>query len=113
MPGITVLNMQKSEEIDNFNPLKVILPVLVMLFLISSWIQWYSSEVSIPRYCEDPVQTIKYLKKVIIEDRPAGDNPRRPYLIAAKLIFLVPRQGNEPVEDYLDRVEAYLQKKCL
>jgi hypothetical protein len=70
--------MQKSEEINRFNPLKVILPVLVMLLLISSWIQWYSNKVSIPRYCKNPGHTIEHLEKVINEARPAGDNLRRP-----------------------------------
>ena len=56
--------------------------------------------------------TLDYLEKVIIESRPAGDDPRKPYLIAAKLLFLVPRQGDEPVEVYLARVETYLQKSC-
>lgn len=107
------MTIQKYEIINDFNPLKIILPVAVILLLISNWIQWYSSEVSIPRYCQDPVQTIEYLKKVMIEDRPAGDNPRRPYLIVAKLLFLVPRQSNESIEIYLDRIKAYLQKICL
>ena len=106
------MNIQKSEVINGFNPLKVILPIAVILLLIPSWIQWYSHEVSIPRYCNNPVLALDYLEKVITETRPAGDNPRKPYLIAAKLLFLVPRQGNEPVEVYLGRVETYLQNNC-
>jgi cytochrome b len=106
------LTIQTPELKNDFNPLKVILPVAAILLLISSWIQWYSDEVSMPRYCEDPVHTLDHLEKVITESRPAGDNPRRPYLIAAKLLFLVPRQGDESLVSYLDRVELYLQETC-
>ena len=106
------MNIQKSEVKNGFNPLKVILPVTVILLLISSWIQWYSHEVSIPRYCNDPVHTLDHLEKVITETRPAGDNPRKLYLIAAKLLFLVPRQSNESVPQYLERVAFYLRTNC-
>jgi hypothetical protein len=104
--------MQETNTIQNFKPLKVVIPVVVILLLISFWTNWYSQQVSIPRYCEDIAQTLHYLRKVVTEDRPAGEETRKPYVIAAKLLFLVPRQGNEPVEDYLDRVEHYLQSKC-
>lgn len=87
------MNIHKSEVENGFNPLQVILPVAVILLLISSWIQWYSNKVSIPSYCKDPVHTLDHLEKIINEARPAGDNPRWPYLITAKLLFLVPRMA--------------------
>jgi hypothetical protein len=104
--------MQETSTKQNFKPLKIVIPVVIILLLITIWTNWYTQQVSIPRYCEDIAQTLHYLRKVVTEDRPAGDDARKPYLIAAKLLFLVPRQGDEPVDDYLDRVEHYLQGKC-
>ena len=104
--------MQKTNTRHNFSPLQVVLPAAIILLLISFLTNWYSQQVSIPRYCKDTAQTLHYLQKVITEDRPAGEDARKPYLIAAKLLFLVPRQGDEPVYVYIDRVEHYLLGRC-
>ena len=95
-----------------FHAAPIVLTVLVTLLLIHGWITWYSREVSLPRYCDNPEQTLTHLARVLHDERPAGDNPRRPYLIAAKLLFLVPRQSEERIPDYLQRVQAHLQDTC-
>ena len=104
--------MQETNTTQNFKPLQVVIPVVIILSLITIWTNWYSQQVSILRYCEDTEQTLLYLKKVVTENRPAGEDAHKPYLIAAKLLFLVPRQGDEPVEEYLDRVKLYLHGRC-
>jgi hypothetical protein len=86
--------------------------VLLVMLLISAWAQWYGRQVSLPRYCDDPQGTLQHLEKVLYEPRPAGDSTRRPYIIAAKLIFLLPRKSTETVPAYLTRVEAYIQDTC-
>lgn len=95
-----------------FRPLRIVISVLILLVLIGLWSRWYAQAVSIPRYCEDPQTTIQYLQRVINEQRPAGENARRPYLIAAKLLFLLPRQSGENVPEYLERVSLHIRDQC-
>jgi hypothetical protein len=82
--------MEKIDTKPKFNALKVVVPVLIMLLMISFWSSWYSRHVSIPRYCENPAQTLHYLQHLLTDHRPAGEDARRPYLIASKLLFLIP-----------------------
>lgn len=95
-----------------FKPLRVLVPTLVFLLAVSLWIQWYSRAVSLPRYCDDPAGTLVLLERVLTEARPAGSETRRPYLVAAKLIFLVPRESNEELGHYLDRVRQHIAEVC-
>ncbi|MBT4329686.1 MAG: hypothetical protein HOD58_07150 [Gammaproteobacteria bacterium] len=97
-------------------PLRQVLPVVaitaLLMLSVSSSIEWYSANVSLPRYCADPQQALHYLESNLRDQRPAGDVPRKPYLIAAKLLFLVPRTSEESIPDYLDRVELKLLEHC-
>lgn len=95
-----------------FNPLGIVLVALVILVGISLWSRWYAEAVSTPRYCEDTEQTLKTLAKILTEERPVADDSRAPYLVAAKLLFLVPRRSEEPVADYLVRVHTHLDSYC-
>jgi len=104
-----------NSELDNsrpFNPLQVILPVVLLLVLISFAARWYSQQVTLPRYCEDPDQALVYLQQIISETRPAGEASRRPYIIAAKLLFLLPRESNETDHVYIERVKQHLIIQC-
>jgi len=73
---------------------------------------WYADNSAIPRYCADPRATIGYVREILTSDTPAGDRKRRPYLVAAKLIFLVPRQDGEAEQDYLDRLLVRITETC-
>jgi hypothetical protein len=46
------------------------------------------------------------------ERRPAGEESRRNYIVAAKLTFLVPRTADEPLDAYLQRVRRRLEQQC-
>nr|VFK01041.1 MAG: hypothetical protein BECKLFY1418A_GA0070994_11336 [Candidatus Kentron sp. LFY] len=89
-----------------------VLSIVFVLVGISRWSQWYATEISMPRYCEDPDKSLALLRAVMSEARPAGDEARRPYLVAAKLLFLVPRDPDEPVPAYLARVRRHLDGHC-
>jgi len=86
--------------------------VLLLMLSVSYAIEWYAKEVSLPRYCAEPEQAIRYLEADLREQSPAGDESRRPYLISAKLLFLVPRKGEESIPNYLDRVELKIREHC-
>lgn len=101
-----------TEVKGEFKIMPVVVTVLLLLLGIATWANWYSANVSMPRYCEDPQQTVHYLEKVINEKRPAGDEARRPYLIAAKLLYLMPRHSQESVEEYLSRVGETIRREC-
>jgi len=109
--------MSNRENINGSTfPIGKIFPfvaVVVLLMLsVSSAIEWYANEVSLPRYCGDPEEALRYLEADLRDERPAGEESRRPYLIAAKLIFLVPRDGDESIPEYLDRVELEIRSRC-
>ncbi len=106
------MNNTETDDFKPFNPLQVIVPVLLLMLSVSFAARWYSQQVSLPRYCENPEQTVMYLQKIITETRPAGEQSRRPYIIAAKLIFLLPRESNETDQAYIKRVKQYLRKQC-
>ena len=101
-----------ADEIPTFKPIKLIGVVLVLLIIISLWLKWYTGTVSMPRYCDNPYQTIQYLEKVLREETPAADQSRRPYIVAAKLIYLIPQQSKESIPDYLQRVQTRIAEQC-
>lgn len=102
--------------IHNPFPIRRVAPILIatllVMFSVSIAIEWYSEHVSLPRYCADPQESLRYLEADLRHQRPAGNEPRKPYLIAAKLLFLVPRASEESINDYLDRVELEILRRC-
>jgi len=92
----------------------LILGVLLLLLGITLANQWYAQNVAMPRYCEDPVQTLERVRRLLSEKTPAEDNfdSRRPYIVAAKLLFLVPREAEENEENYLLRIRQHLEAQC-
>ncbi len=97
---------------SEFKPVRLVLFVCILIFALSRWVSWYSEEVSMPRYCENPGQALSYLQKVINNEQPAGNEPRKPYLIAAKILYIIPQQSNEETEAYLNRVHNQLIQTC-
>ncbi|MCP3661372.1 MAG: hypothetical protein GY696_02575 [Gammaproteobacteria bacterium] len=95
-----------------FRPLKLIMGVLLTLLLISAAAQWYARNITMPRYCEDPAGILARVRKLLTEERPAGDGDRKPYIIAARLTFLIPRESNEPLESYMDRLTRHIDQQC-
>lgn len=86
--------------------------VLLLMLLVSAWSSWYANQVTLPRYCDKQEETLQHLEQVLKEPEPAGDNSRIPYIIAAKLIFLVPQQTGENIPDYLERIRLHLRMTC-
>jgi hypothetical protein len=95
-----------------FSPLRIVVPVLVALLAVSAYAQWYARSVSLPRYCEDPLGTLTYLERIVADERPAGEGATRPFVVAAKLLFLVPRGADEERSRYLERVRRHLEVHC-
>jgi len=101
----------RSEQ-NTFKAWPIIIIVVLALLAISFLSQWYAQSVTLPRYCDNPEQSLHLLQKILTEERPAGEETRRPYIIAAKLLFLVPRQNEETIPAYLERVRKHLRQQC-
>ncbi len=98
-----------------FKPLRFIFFILLIMLFISQAIQWYSTSVTLPRFCEDPELALHNLQQIISQRTPTGDTreARRPYIIAAKLIYLIPQQSDETDQHYIQRVRTELSRMCL
>jgi len=95
-----------------FRPLRMILVILALLLFISFAAQWYGRNVTMPRYCEDPVGVIERVREVLINNEPAGGGDRKPYIIAARLTFLLPRESDEQLELYIERLQRHIDVQC-
>lgn len=102
---------QQSAE-PAFNPLKVIIPVLLSLLAVSLMAQWYAANVSVPRYCQDPQQALLNLHKLLDQNSTIEPAQRRASMIAAKLLYLHPRTEDESQTDYLQRLRYLLLNQC-
>lgn len=97
---------------SQFKPFPLIITVLIIMIAVSQWIAWYGNHVSIPRYCDKIEQTTAYLRQIITESTPAGNGARKPYLIASKILFIMPQQPDENTDQYLARVQNHLVGQC-
>lgn len=95
-----------------FKSFKLIIIVLFVMIIISAAAQWYARNVTMPRYCTDSEETLRMVRLVLTEQRPAGDGDRKPFIIATRLTFLLPRKGNEPLDNYLNRLQRHLDQEC-
>ena len=95
-----------------FNPLKIIIPVLLALLSISLMAQWYANNIILPRYCEDPQKALQSLRELMDESSQLKHQQRRQNMIAAKLLFLHPQQSDESSENYLQRLRYLIQSEC-
>ena len=73
---------------------------------------WYAERVALPRYCDDPKAALVLVRRVLTEVRPAGGDSARPYLVAAKLLYLVPQAEDETVDAYLIRLRGRIDANC-
>jgi len=83
-----------------------------LMVLIFRYAGWYADTAALPRYCKDPRAAVALVDKIISSANPVGEARKRPYLVAAKLIFLVPQQNDESKGDYLRRLERVISEKC-
>jgi len=105
---------QNLKDLPPFRLWPLILGVLLTLLGISLANQWYAQNVAMPRYCDDPVQTLDRVRQLLAKKTPADDNfeSRRPYIVAAKLLFLVPNTENKDREGYLLQIRQHLKEQC-
>jgi len=121
-----ILPTLAHKQVKRFHPVVVVAVILGLSFLLSRWAVWYGNEVSIPRYCAEPESALASLRAVV-DDTVAIDGAidgifnntvtadratRRSAMVAAKLMFLLPRESGESVDTYITRVRWQLQFRC-
>ena len=106
------VQLNRDSSVTGFRPIRLVLAVLILLTMIFFASRWYATTVSIPRYCAQPDIALQRLAAVLSEEKPAGDGPRRAYVVAAKLGFLLPAQADETVDAYLRRLRDHLHREC-
>ncbi len=87
------------------------LTAAVMLFIFNS-ADWYAKNAALPRYCENPTQAVEIVKEILTSEAPGEGKKRRPYIVAAKLIFLVPQAQGETMPQYLNRLRDRISQSC-
>ena len=74
--------------------------------------EWYADHVAVPRYCADPAAAVARVGRILSVPRPAGNGATRPYIVAAKLIHLVPQRAGEATPAYLARLRDEIERRC-
>ncbi len=95
--------------------LRVVLVLLITFVLLRSLFaaaEWYADRVSLPRYCDEREETLRRIARLLREREPAAGEPTRDYAIAAKLLYLVPRNAEESGAAYLVRLRAAIAERC-
>lgn len=87
------------------------LTAVVMLFIFNS-ADWYAKNAALPRYCANPSQTVEIVREIMTSATPGEGKKRRPYIVAAKLIFLVPQEESEALEAYMTRLRQRISQAC-
>ncbi|MEN8213218.1 MAG: hypothetical protein ABFR19_02545 [Pseudomonadota bacterium] len=105
------MSVQKPQRTP-FRPLRMIVVILLILLGISFAAQWYGRNVTMPRYCNDPAGVIARVHEVLTNKNPAGEGDRKPYIIAARLTFLLPRDSDEQLEAYIARLQDHVDQQC-
>ena len=84
----------------------------VAMLLIFDAAEWYADNSALPRYCESPAETVEHVREILSNAAPIEGKPKRPYVVAAKLIFLVPRGDAESIQSYLERLRRRISESC-
>jgi len=84
---------------------------MVMVFTFNL-VDWYGQENAIPRYCGNPDSHIERVREILSKPDPVGEGVKRPYIVAAKLIFLIPQNDAEDIDAYIFRLQQTLAEKC-
>jgi len=73
---------------------------------------WYADEAALPRYCSDPESALRKVALIVAGQTAEYEHDRRGYIVASKLLFLVPRKDAEPLDVYLERLRGRISGAC-
>jgi len=84
----------------------------VTLVSVFAGAEQYAEKSTVPRFCTNPSDVLEKVKLILTKKEPVGQGSKRPFIIAAKLIFLIPQKDNESTTDYIERLQRHLDKIC-
>ena len=79
---------------------------------IFSGAEWYADRVSMARYCDNPEAAAELVHRILTEARPADATATRPYVVAAKLLYLKPQREGEDTTAYVARLRGEIEGNC-
>ncbi len=74
--------------------------------------RWRAENALLARYCQDPGASVELVGRILDAGGPAPGERRRPYLIAARLLFVEPQRPGEPDAAYLARLRLRIAARC-
>ncbi|PHS79687.1 MAG: hypothetical protein COB59_00555 [Rhodospirillaceae bacterium] len=83
-----------------------------ILISVFNGAEWRAENELLPRYCDNPEAHLNIVHQILTKKTPAGDQTRRPYIIAAKLLYIVPREDEESVDNYILRLRFEVYRSC-
>ena len=89
----------------------IVVSGIVMMFTFNM-VEWYGEKNAIPRFCKEPDLHVALVREILTKSNPVGDQAKRPYIVAAKLIFLIPQKDGEDVDAYIFRLQQKLAVEC-
>ena len=107
------MNCENSAQKTGMKRLVIVFAVtLGVMLAIFRFAGWRAEHALLARYCAAPAATIGHVNEILEKGGPDAGEKRRPYIIAAKLIFLVPQESDEPLEAYLARLRQRIDTRC-
>ena len=107
--------MQEDESSKGLGMTTVIVVfVITAMILISVFrgASWRAENELLPRYCDAPEKHLELVRQILTKETPAEGETRRPYLVAAKLIYIIPREDGESVDNYIARLNHEITRSC-
>ncbi len=96
-----------------FGIIVVVFGIVAMILIFVTWMaEQRADDTLLRRYCGDTDYHVALVKKILTKSEPAGKENRRPYIVAAKLLYIVQQNANEPVQSYLERLRITIMSAC-
>ncbi len=86
--------------------------VAAILLLVFAGAERYAERTVLQRFCADKAGVIKRVGLIVTKSEPVGEGAKRPFVVAARLVFLIPQRQSESVSNYLARLRRHLDKEC-
>ncbi len=84
----------------------------VAMVLIFRGSGWYADHAALPRYCSDPGLAVGIVRDILNGKTSGYTSEKHNFLVSSKLIYLVPRNDQEPLEAYLARLKERISQAC-
>jgi len=111
-----VLEENRSGGLSGWRGLVVVGLVLAAAGLAQALVfraaEWRAVHVLLVRYCDDPEGHLARVREISGDQMQLDARGRRAYMIAAKLLFVLPRAKAEPIDDYLVRLRRRIAESC-